>query len=141
MQTLASIMTPRPASIVAGDSILHAAQLMDELNVGSLPVCEGDRLIGIVTDRDIIVRAVAQNLPAEQTQVSAAMSGGVQWCYDDDSIDEARDKMETMQVRRIPVVNREQHLVGIISLGDLAVRTGDSESTLEQISEPSQPDR
>lgn len=141
MQTLASIMTPSPTSIVAGDTILRAAQLMDELNVGSLPVCDGERLVGIVTDRDIIVRAVAQNLPPEQTCVSDAMSGGVQWCYDDDSIDDARDKMETMQVRRIPVVDHEQHLVGIVSLGDLAVKTGDSESTLEQISEPSEPDR
>lgn len=141
MQTLASIMTPHPASIVPNETILRAAQLMDELNVGSLPVCEGERLIGIVTDRDIIVRAVAQNLPAEQTSVADAMSEGVQWCYDDDSIDDAREKMEAMQVRRIPVVDHEQHLVGIVSLGDLAVKTGDSESTLEQISDPAEPDR
>lgn len=141
MQTLASVMTPNPASINAGDSILRAAQLMEELNVGSLPICEGDRLIGIVTDRDITVRAVAHQLPPEDTRVSDAMSEGVQWCYADESVEDAREMMETMQVRRIPVVDREQHLVGIVSLGDLAVKTGQSETTLEQISQPAAPER
>lgn len=141
MQTLASVMTPSPAALAANESILRAAQMMEELNVGALPICDGERLIGIVTDRDITVRAVAHQLPPEETSVSEAMSEGVQWCYADESVDDAREMMETMQVRRIPVVDREQHLVGIVSLGDLAVKTGDSEGTLEQISQPAAPDR
>lgn len=141
MQTLDSVMTPRPASIHAGESIMRAAQLMDELNVGALPICEGERLVGIVTDRDITVRAVANGLPPDVTRVSEAMSDGVTWCYNDDSIEDARDKMEALQVRRIPVVDHEQHLVGIVSLGDIAVKTGDAQSTLEQVSEPAEPDR
>jgi CBS domain-containing protein len=142
MPTVSDVMT-RDVEVVAPEETLQrAAQLMDELNVGALPVVEGKRLLGMITDRDITVRAVAAgNLPNE-TRVSDVMSEGVRWVREDDSTDAVTKSMGGMQVRRVPVLNSLDELVGIVSLGDLSTRgISEADTALREISQPSEPDR
>ena len=100
-------------------TIREAAQLMAELDAGALPVAESDRLVGMITDRDIVVRAVAQRRSVD-TKVAAIMSKEVLYCFDTDEIDDVTRNMGKARVRRLPVVNRDKRLVGIVSLGDVA---------------------
>ena len=139
---IAEIMT-RNVRVVGPDrTIQEAARLMDEMNVGSLPVCDGRRLRGVVTDRDITVRATAAGLPPTTTRVQDIMSDNVWWCFDDDDVDHIVELMSDHQIRRLPVVDRDKHLVGIVALGDLATdREGDASRALHRISTPSEPDR
>jgi CBS domain-containing protein len=102
-----------------GDTLRDAARKMSECDAGSLPVGEGDRLVGMITDRDIALRAVAKNLGPD-TPVRDVMSHEVLYCFDDEDIAHVADNMGEQQIRRLPVVNRDKRLVGIISLGDLA---------------------
>jgi CBS domain-containing protein len=102
-------------------TICEAARMMAEIDAGVLPVGENDRLVGMITDRDIAVRAVAQEKPLT-TKVREIMSKEVLYCYDDQQLDDVAHNMSDVQVRRLPVVNRDKRLVGIISLGDLAKR-------------------
>lgn len=143
MTQVSEAMTRGVRTISPGDSILLAAQAMDELNVGSLPVCEGDKLMGIVTDRDIVTRGVAQGCVPEQAKVADVMSQNVQWCFEDQSVDEVVDRMSRVQIRRVPVLDRDQHLVGMLSLGDMATKAEDgiASRVLGSISEPAEPDR
>jgi CBS domain-containing protein len=142
MPTVSEVMTRDVEVIAPQETLQRAAQLMDELNVGALPVCEGSRLLGMITDRDITVRAVAAgNVPAE-TRVSDVMSEGVRWVREDDSTDAVTKSMSGMQVRRVPVLNSRDELVGIVSLGDLSTQGIDEADTaLREISQPSEPDR
>lgn len=119
-------------------SLVDAASLMRQLDVGAIPVCDNDRLAGMLTDRDIAIRAVADGRDPAHTTVRDAMSPGIIYVYEDQSIDEAAQVMEEHQVRRLPVLNRDKRLVGIVSLGDLAVqasarRAGDA---LKEVSQP-----
>jgi CBS domain-containing protein len=100
-------------------TIRVAASLMAEIDAGALPVGENDRLVGMITDRDIVVRAVAQGRSAD-TKVADVMSKEVLYCFDTDNIDDVARNMGKARVRRLPVVNRDKRLVGIVSLGDLA---------------------
>jgi CBS domain-containing protein len=100
-------------------SICDAARLMAELDCGVLPVGEGDRLVGMITDRDIAVRAVAQN-KSPDTPVRDAMSAEVKYCFEDQHVEQVAKNMSDLRVRRLPVLNREKRLVGILSLGNLA---------------------
>jgi CBS domain-containing protein len=117
--------------------ICDAARLMAELDVGVLPVSEGGGLVGMITDRDIAVRAVAMRMGPE-TRVDAIMSPGPRFCYDDDEIDAVLAGMGGLQVRRMPVLDRAHRLVGIVSLSDLALDTPSKAAgeTLIDISEP-----
>jgi CBS domain-containing protein len=121
-------------------TLREAARMMKELNVGPLPVCgENDRLVGIITDRDIAIRAVAEGDDPDVTPVGAVMTPKILYCYDDQDVGEAARMMEENQVRRLVVLNGAKRLVGIVSLGDLAVDTQDEQlagHTLEAISEP-----
>jgi CBS domain-containing protein len=101
-------------------SIREIARLMAELDIGAVPVEEADRLVGMITDRDIAVRAVAEGRGPD-TKVSDVMSREIMYCYEDQSIDEVTRNMADIRVRRLPVVNRDKRLVGILSLGDLAI--------------------
>lgn len=138
------IMT-RDVEVVRPDSaIQEAASKMKSLDVGSLPVCDNHRLLGVVTDRDIAVRAVAAGRDPKTTTVSETMTPELIYCFEDEPLREAAKLMERYQIRRLPILNREKHLVGIVSLGDLAVETDNeklSGSVLEEISEPSRPKR
>ena len=141
-QPLQSVMTTDVTSLPPSARVVEAAKLMKELNVGAIPICEGRRLIGMLTDRDIVVRLVAeQRDPGER--VDTIMSGQVDYCYEDQDADEAVHIMQDRQIRRLPIVNRERELIGIVSLGDLAVTsdTGASGEALEQISQPAKPTR
>jgi CBS domain-containing protein len=103
------------------DSLQHAAQLMEQEDFGSLPVGENDRLVGMLSDRDIAIRAVAHGLSPTECTVGDVMSAEVKYVFDDQTVEEAAKLMATLQVRRLPVLNRDKRLVGIVSLGDLAV--------------------
>jgi len=118
-------------------TIREAAMTMAEIDAGALPVGDGDRLVGMLTDRDIAVRAVAQGLGPD-TPVRQVMSREVRYCFDDEDCEEVIENMGDIKVRRLAVLDRDKRLVGIVSLGDLArdgstSRTGDA---LNQISRP-----
>jgi len=121
----------------AMQSIQEAARLMAEIDAGALPVADDDRLIGVITDRDIAVRAVAEGkLPS--TQVGDVMSREVLYCYEDQDLDDVAKNMGDVKVRRLPVVSRDKRLVGIISLGDVAhcESSATTGQTVAEISEP-----
>jgi CBS domain-containing protein len=119
------------------DTLQHAAQVMERLDFGMLPVGENDRLVGTLTDRDITIRAVARGLPPAQCKVREIMTHEVKYVYDDMSVEEAAANMSNLQVRRLPVVDRDKRLVGIVSLGDLALaETEPAGEALRSISEP-----
>jgi CBS domain-containing protein len=118
-------------------TICEAARLMGEIDAGALPVGENDRLVGMITDRDIAVRAVAEDKPPS-TKVRDVMSCEVLYCYDDQDLDEVAINMGDEQVRRMPVVNRDKRLVGIVSLGDLA-QTEDATTTGRTVADISSP--
>jgi CBS domain-containing protein len=103
-----------------GQSIRDVAKIMDEINAGSMPVGENDRLVGMITDRDIAVRAVAQGKGPDTPVREVMSSEKVLYCYDDEEVDHVAKNMSEHQVRRLPVVNRDKRLVGIISFGDVA---------------------
>jgi CBS domain-containing protein len=122
------------------DSLQRAAEKMRNLDVGSLPVCDGQRLIGAITDRDITVRATARGQDPSQTKVQDVMTPDVVYCRETDDVEAAARKMQEHQIRRIFVVNEDHELVGITSLGELATVTGDRRlagETLERVSEES----
>lgn len=137
------IMTRDVRTASLGDTIREAAEIMDQLNVGALPVCDGRRLCGMITDRDITVRATSAGRGPDECKVSDVMSVDVQYCFEDDDLSAAAEHMKSLQVRRLPVVNRNKELVGVLSLGDMATRGGYGEAaeTLRQVSDPSEPDR
>ncbi len=111
----------RDVRLVSPDQpIREAAKLMAELDIGALPVQENDRLVGMITDRDIAVRAVAAGRGPD-TAVREVMSGEIKYCYEDQSVDEVTQNMGELRIRRLPVLSREKRLVGILSLGDLAI--------------------
>jgi CBS domain-containing protein len=104
-------------------SIREAARIMAEIDAGVLPVGENDRLVGMITDRDIAIRAVAEG-KGPDTSVREVMTQDVKYCFEDEDTDDVVRNMADQQVRRLPVVNRDKRLVGILSLGDLAVMEG-----------------
>lgn len=143
MQKISDFMTRNVQVVRPDETLQRAAQVMDELNVGSLPVCDhAGSIVGIITDRDITVRATAAALPAEATTVADVMTDHARWCTTEQSVQEAMEQMADTQIRRLPVVDAERRVVGIVSLGDLATRhSGHVAAALRRISNPSQPDR
>ena len=141
MQTVSDVMTRGVLTLSPTDTLTAAAQAMQELDVGSIPVCDGVRLVGMVTDRDIVVRGVAQ----ERVNVSLqdVMSEGLLYCHEDDTVPSAMESMRRQQVRRLPVVDKDKRLVGIVTLGDVATKgdEDDAGDALRGISEPSEPHR
>lgn len=140
--TIAEVMTRDVEVVSPEESVQRAAQLMDELNVGALPVCRDERLVGMITDRDITIRATAAGMSPRQTKVIEVMSEQTRWCTEEQSVSEVMQQMGDVQIRRLPVLDAEHRIVGIVSLGDLAVRQREPiGGTLREISVPSQPDR
>jgi CBS domain-containing protein len=117
-------------------TIREAAQAMAEVDSGVLPVGENDRLVGMITDRDIAVRGVGQG-KGPDTRVRDVMTDHVDYCFEDQDVDEVTKNMADIKVRRLPVLNRDKRLVGIISLGDLA-QSGEAptDKALGEISRP-----
>jgi CBS domain-containing protein len=131
------IMTPRAKVIDPNTNIAEAAKAMREDNIGALPVGENDRLVGMVTDRDIAMRAVAEERPSGNTAVRQVMSEHIYYCFEDDDVEQAAKVMAEHQVHRLPVLNRDKRLVGMLALADLARSDTDAMKTaLAGISEP-----
>jgi len=133
---VSELMTRDVRIVAPSDTIERAAAMMGEVDAGAIPVGENDRLVGMITDRDIAVRAVAQGKPP-QTPVREVMSSDVKYCFEDERIEDVARNMGDIQVRRLPVLNRDKRLVGIVSLGDLAVEhVAQAGAALSNISEP-----
>lgn len=140
MHRVNEIMSQDVVRIAPTDSIRHAAQLMERYDIGALPVCDNNRLIGMVTDRDLAVRAISAGKPPE-TRIQEVASGPIEWCFEDDSLEAIRHYMADAQLRCLPVVDHDKRLVGMLSLADIATRTAgpardDVANTLEGVSQP-----
>jgi CBS domain-containing protein len=129
----------RDVCLISPDaSLREAAKRMQEGGFGMLPVGENDRLIGAISDRDIAVRGVASGKTGE-ARIREIMSDGIVWAYESDSVDRAANIMSTHQIRRLPVVNSDKRLVGIVALGDFAIAGSDLETVGETLSDISLP--
>lgn len=117
---ISEVMSPEVRIADPDDTIQDVAQIMEETDVGFLPVGEDDRLIGMITDRDIALRAVARGKDPRTTLVRDVMTSKVLYCYDSDEIEAAADNMAELRVRRLPIVNADKRLVGVVSIGDIA---------------------
>jgi CBS domain-containing protein len=138
MQTIQDVMTRDVTSVSPEDTVRRAAQLMKDLDVGALPVCDGPKLVGMLTDRDITIRATAEGKAPEATRVGDVMSTEVLTCYATQSVEEVLAEMGDEQIRRVPVIDQQSHsLVGIVSLGDIATKDGaTTDKALGEISAP-----
>lgn len=116
---ISEVMTRNVQIILPEQSIQEAAGLMQRIDTGALLVHEGDRLVGMITDRDIAVRAVARGLGPD-TPVREAMTGNIRYCFEDEDVQHVAQNMADIQLRRLPVLNREKRLVGVVSLGNIA---------------------
>jgi CBS domain-containing protein len=136
------VMTRNVECIGPEASLQEAAARMKSLDIGTLPVCENDRIVGMLTDRDITIRATAEGESPKVIRVRDIMTPDIIYCFDDQLVSEAAELMKENQIRRLVVLDRDKRLVGIVSLGDVAVETGDGElvgNTLEAVSEPNRP--
>ena len=141
---VAEIMT-RETEVVPSNLLLkEAAEKMQKLDVGTLPIRDGDRLVGILTDRDMTIRATAHGRDPTRTEVREIMTPQVIYCFDDQDVAEAAKLMQEKQIRRLPILSRDKRLVGIVSLGDLAVRSSEEKvvsKTIKEVSAPAEPKR
>jgi CBS domain-containing protein len=138
MQKVSEVMSTDVQTISPDATIEEAAQEMRDGDFGLVPVVEDEELVGVITDRDIAIRAVAEGKDPS-TPVREVMSEGVVWVNEDDSVEDAARIMSEHQVRRLPVVDEERHLVGIVSLGDFAVDSSEIEPVVEALSDISRP--
>jgi CBS domain-containing protein len=138
LNTLKEIMSTDVRCIEPDATLVAAAQRMKELDVGAVPICDHDRLGGMVTDRDIIVRGIAAGRDPAKTLVREVMTAGIVYGFEDQDVEDAVRIMEERQIRRLPVLNRQKRLVGIVSLCDIARRASQSLSgeAVREISEP-----
>lgn len=140
MPDVSEIMSTDVQSVEPQESLRRAAQRMQELDIGALPVCNGQRLLGMLTDRDIVVRGLANGMDPDEACASDVMTDDVQYCTADQDAAEVLRVMGDKQVRRLPVVDEDRNLIGIVSLGDLALRQpGHIDQAVREISEPGSP--
>ncbi len=133
------VMTADVNFVAPDTPILEIARKMRDGDIGSTPVVEGEQLVGMVTDRDIVVRVIAEGGDVRSKTARDAMSPGVLYCFADQAVESVLENMGDQQIRRLPVVDREKHLVGVVSLGDLALsgRRKAAGEALQEISQPS----
>jgi CBS domain-containing protein len=141
---ISEIMTRDVETVAPDASLQQAAAAMEALGVGSLPVCEGRRLLGVITDRDIVVRGVAAGFSPVDHMVRECMTPDIAYAFDDEDTDEVLERMKALQVRRLAVLDRTKELVGIVALGDIATEPaaaalGSVGAAVAEISEPSRP--
>jgi CBS domain-containing protein len=137
MTTIAEIMTKSVATVQRDETLQAAAQRMRDMDVGSLPVLDGQAIVGMVTDRDIAVRGVADGMVAQESLVSDVMTPEVLCCRADDSVEAVMAEMGDAQVRRLPVLDAQNAIVGVVALADLATRQSKhTDETLREISAP-----
>lgn len=127
MKKINEVMTTDVRLARPEQTVREAAVMMMDTDVGSLPVADHDRLIGMVTDRDMVLRGLARGLGAE-TPIREVMTEDIKYCYDDDNVSAVADNMASLGIRRLPVVNHDKRLVGIVSLGNIAYSGNDSAS-------------
>ena len=137
------VMTRQVETVAPDASLQEAAQAMEAMGVGSMPVCDGRRLVGTLTDRDIVVRGVATGRSPVDMMVRECMTRDIAWAYEEEDAEEVLARMRTLQVRRLAVLDRQKNLVGIVSLGDIATepRAADLREVGEAIAEISEPSR
>ena len=138
------IMTYNAETIDTGANLREAAKKMKNYDIGALPICEGDELVGMITDRDITIRAVAEGKDPFTTRVTEVMTPDVFYCLEDEEIQEAAKIMEEKAIHRLLVLNSDYEPIGFVSLSDFAVKSNDKQLTwevLEKISEPASPNR
>jgi len=143
MKKCNEVMTKNPTCCLQNDTVLKAAELMKNENVGSIPVVENEenkKLIGIVTDRDLTLKIIAAGLDAKSAKVDAVMTHKVVTCRTEDDLQKALDAMAEHQLRRIPIVDANNRVVGIIAQADVATRVDQPEKTAEMVKEISQAD-
>ena len=144
MLRIKDVMTPQ-ADVISPDATTEdAAALLKTLDIGVLPVCDEEGLVGILTDRDLVVRVLAVTRDPKAMLVGEAMTPSVVYCFEDDDVEHAATVMAGQQIRRLPVLDKNRKLVGIVSVGDLAIQTQDHQLTgkvLEDVSQPSLPKR
>ena len=138
MTTVTDVMTRNVRTLTPADTVTQAAQAMDELDVGVIPVCEDGQLLGVVTDRDIVLRAVARGLDGD-TPLAKIMSTDVRTARDTDDLDTVLADMASRQIRRLPVLDASQRLAGIISIGDIAVKGQDEQDVGQSLADISSP--
>ena len=140
MKKCSEVMTKNPVCCLPNDSVAKAAELMKSQNIGSIPVIDEQtqKLVGIVTDRDLALKIVAKGRDAKSTNVEAVMTHKVVTCLADDDLQKALDAMAEHQLRRIPVVDNDNKIVGIIAQADVATRVDQPEKTAEMVKEISQ---
>ncbi len=140
---VSDVMTRDVETIPPDASLQQAAQAMEAIGVGSLPVCEGRRLVGTLTDRDIVVRGVATGRSPIEMLVRECMTGDISYAFEDEDAEEVLARMKALQVRRLAVLDKEKNLIGIVSLGDIATepRAADLKEVGEAIAEISEPSR
>lgn len=131
------VMTANPECVSERDSLIDAARIMKNADTGVVPVVEGRKIIGLITDRDIVVRAIADGKDVGKVRVNEVMTREVRSVQEDTSVDEVLRLMSTAEIRRVPVVNQSDELVGIVSIGDLARTNRDNKigQAVEKISE------
>jgi CBS domain-containing protein len=142
MKKCFEVMTEGPTCCLPTDAVSKAGALMKSENVGSIPVIESEKtkkLIGIVTDRDLALQIVAAGRDAKSTKVADVMTNKIVTCRADDDVQKALDAMAEFQLRRIPVVDEKDQIVGIIAQADVATRVDQPEETAEMVKEISQP--
>jgi CBS domain-containing protein len=139
MQTIQDVMTRNVKSISPEDTVRRAAELMKELDVGVIPVVDGAKLVGMLTDRDITIRSTAAGQDPSKTRAGDVMSTDVRTCYATQTVEEVLAEMGDVQIRRVVVVDQASHsLVGIVSLGDMATKhAASTDKALGEISSPS----
>jgi CBS domain-containing protein len=135
------VMTPGVQVVHPDSTVQEAARLMKNLDVGPLPVCDGQRVVGMVTDRDITVRSTAEGKDPKSQRVRDVMTNDVVYCREDDSLNLAANFMKDRQIRRLMVIGADNRLVGIVSLGDVATEANKhvAGDTLEAVSQPASP--
>lgn len=141
MQTIQDVMTKDVQYVGPTDTVRRAAQLMEEFDVGALPVLDGDALVGMITDRDIAIRSSAKGKDPESDRVGNVMSPDVSTCYAGQSVDDVLAAMGDQQIRRVPVIDQDSHqVVGMVALGDLAqTQSAYVDAALREISSTSKP--
>jgi len=138
MQTIQDVMSRDVKALSPEDTVHRAAQVMKEFDIGAVPVRDGDKLVGMITDRDITIRATAEGKDAAKTRIGDVMSTEVRTCKATQTVDEVLAEMGATQIRRVPVVDQDTHtLIGIVSLGDMAVKaSAQTDQALGAISQP-----
>lgn len=142
MTKVSDVMTRGVRTLTPDDSLQQAAQAMESMDVGALPVCEDGRLVGMVTDRDLVLRGMAPGYPAESTRLDGMITRQVQCCREEDALDDVLRQMGAAGIRRLPVLDAQQQLVGMLTLGDVAAHAGSNTETLhagQALSDISQP--